>query len=157
MVGVWNETGLTLTIAVAPPFWETWWFRALAGLAALALLQGGYRLRVSALEKRRRELEETVRRRTADLENEIEDRKAAEEALRRSRLSFSAIFQFSPLAVTISEEASARMLRVNEAFSHLTGIPAELAIGRTSEELGFWERFEDRRHLLLEQIGRAHV
>ncbi len=148
--GVWNETGMTLAIAVAPPFWGTWWFRALSVLIALVLLHIGYRLRVSSLEKRRRELEDTVRRRTADLENEIEDRKAAEEALHRSRLSFSAIFQFSPLAVTISEEQSARMLRVNEAFSQLTGIPADQAIGRTSEELGFWERFEDRQNLLIE-------
>jgi PAS domain S-box-containing protein len=148
--GVWNTTGLTLDIVVAPPFWATWWFRSLAGLAVAGLLYGGYRLRVSALERRRQELEETIRLRTADLEKEIEERKAAEEALHRSRLSFSAIFQFSPLSVTISEEESARMLRVNEAFTHLTGIPAEQAIGRTSEELGFWECFEDRQNLLLE-------
>ncbi|MHC1789342.1 two-component regulator propeller domain-containing protein [Solidesulfovibrio sp.] len=146
--GVWNENGVALAITIAPPFWGTWWFRTLSGLACLGLLNLGYRLRVLSMERRRRELEETIRLRTLDLESEIEERKTAEEALHRSRLSFSAIFQFSPLAVSISEEESARMLRVNEAFSQLTGIPAEQAVGRTSLELGFWEHFEDRAGLL---------
>ena len=146
--GLWNEAGATLLIAIAPPFWGTWWFRALAAVAGLSLLNQGYHWRVAAMERRRLELEETIRLRTADLENEIEERKTAEAALHRSRMSFSAIFQFSPLAVTISEEKTARLLRVNEAFAQLTGIPTERAVGRTSLELDFWERFEDRFDIL---------
>ena len=151
--GLWNETGASLAITVVPPFWGTWWFRTLGALAGAALLQAGYRWRVAAMERRRRELEETVKRRTTDLENEIEERKTAEKALHRSRMSFSAIFQFSPLSVTISEHDSGRMLRVNDAFARLTGIPAQQAIGRTSLELGFWERCEDRATLLEEMAG----
>ncbi|OLN27683.1 DNA-binding response regulator, AraC family [Desulfovibrio sp. DV] len=156
--GLWNDPGVSLAITISPPFWGTWWFRSLIALAAVALLNQGHRWRVAAMERRRRELEETIRRRTADLENEIEERKAAEEALHRSRMSFSAIFQFSPLAVTISEEESARMLRVNEAFTQLTGIPAEQTLGRTSLELGFWERFEARDDLVLElQVAESII
>ncbi|KHK04108.1 hybrid sensor histidine kinase/response regulator [Desulfovibrio sp. TomC] len=156
--GLWNDTGTTLAITIAPPFWGTWWFRSLAALAAIALLNQGYRWRVAAMERRRLELEETIRLRTADLENEIEERKAAEEALHRSRMSFSTIFQFSPLAVTISEEESALMLRANEAFTQLTGIPAEQTLGRTSLELGFWEHFENRDNLVLElQVAESII
>lgn len=155
--GLWNEAGTTLTITIAPPFWGTWWFRGLAAAAGVGLLNLGYRWRVSAMERRRRELEETIRLRTADLENEIEERKAAESALHRSRMSFSAIFQFSPLAVTISEEESSRLLRVNEAFTQLTGIPAEQAVGRTTLELGYWERFEDRADILRQLHGSESI
>ncbi len=33
--GVWNELGATLSLRVLPPFWQTWWFTALGGLAVI--------------------------------------------------------------------------------------------------------------------------
>jgi serine phosphatase RsbU (regulator of sigma subunit) len=38
--GVWNEAGTAVAITITPPFWGTWWFRALAIvlIAALALI-----------------------------------------------------------------------------------------------------------------------
>ncbi len=53
--GVWNEEGASLDITIRPPFWGTWWFRLAAGLAALALAAGGYRVRVHG-ERMRAEL-----------------------------------------------------------------------------------------------------
>ncbi|MFP5259710.1 MAG: two-component regulator propeller domain-containing protein, partial [Acidobacteriota bacterium] len=155
--GIWNETGATLSITIAPPFWGTWWFRGMVAAVFLSLLNQGYHWRVAAMERRRRELEETIRLRTADLENEIEERKTAEAALHRSRMSFSAIFAFSPLAVTISEEKSSRLLRVNDAFTQLTGISGEQAVGSSSQELGFWERFEDRADILRQLNDRESL
>lgn len=35
--GVWNDKGLSIAVAIAPPFWETWWFRLLA-LVAFSIL-----------------------------------------------------------------------------------------------------------------------
>ncbi len=146
--GLWNEAGATLAIVVVPPFWGTGWFRLCGVLAAVVLIHQGYRWRVRAMERSREELEQIVRDRTTDLKTEIEERKAIEEALLRSRRSFSAIFQYSPMAATISERNSARLLQVNEAFTQLTGIPATRAVGRTSIELGFWSRPGDRDRLL---------
>jgi PAS domain S-box-containing protein len=34
--GIWNETGASVAFTVLPFFWETWWFRIVAGLALLA-------------------------------------------------------------------------------------------------------------------------
>jgi len=36
--GVWNEEGASLRIVLPPPFWQTWWFRILLGLAGLAFV-----------------------------------------------------------------------------------------------------------------------
>jgi len=27
--GIWNEQGYSISITIIPPFWATWWFRAL--------------------------------------------------------------------------------------------------------------------------------
>jgi len=47
--GVWNEEGASLDFSVAPAYWQTIWFRALCGLAFMALLWALYQLRVRHL------------------------------------------------------------------------------------------------------------
>ncbi len=47
--GVWNESGVSIGLRIAPPYWRTWWFRALIALTLLALLTGAYRYRVAKL------------------------------------------------------------------------------------------------------------
>jgi len=48
--GVWHESTLaTLPIRVLPPFWRTWWFKALVALSACGLLLVWHRLRVRHL------------------------------------------------------------------------------------------------------------
>jgi GAF domain-containing protein/ligand-binding sensor domain-containing protein len=65
--GVWNEDGTSLDVTVTPPFWVTWWFRGIAGLLLVASAVAGYRLRVSGIEARSRELERQVTERTEEL------------------------------------------------------------------------------------------
>jgi signal transduction histidine kinase/ligand-binding sensor domain-containing protein len=36
--GVWNEAGDALSVQILPHFWETWWFRLLLGLTAVAAI-----------------------------------------------------------------------------------------------------------------------
>jgi ligand-binding sensor domain-containing protein/signal transduction histidine kinase len=49
--GVWNEAGATLSLALLPHYWQTWWFKpAIGGAAALALAML-YRLRVTRLRE----------------------------------------------------------------------------------------------------------
>ena len=56
-----------LEFLVLPAWWQTLWFRVLAGLAVLLLVTLMWRLRVQALERSNRVLEEVVTARTAEL------------------------------------------------------------------------------------------
>jgi PAS domain S-box-containing protein len=61
--GIWNEQGIELHIRILPPWWGTWWFRALSIAAFLTLLWAAYQVRVRQLqeqEKRFREAVETM-------------------------------------------------------------------------------------------------
>ena len=36
--GVWNEQGASIGIVITPPYWATWWFRALVTLSVVAIV-----------------------------------------------------------------------------------------------------------------------
>ncbi|MCD6012838.1 MAG: histidine kinase [Flavipsychrobacter sp.] len=56
--GVWNEEPLTMKIIIHPPFWETWWFRLLSVIVAVAVAVLSIRLYVrQKVRARTRELE----------------------------------------------------------------------------------------------------
>ena len=74
---VWNETGARLEITVLPPWWATWWFRSLMGVAFVGFIAGAYIVRVNELTRRERVLKVMVRQRTAEL---TEANQRAEEA-----------------------------------------------------------------------------
>jgi ligand-binding sensor domain-containing protein/class 3 adenylate cyclase len=63
--GRWAER--SINVVIAPPFWQTWWFRTLMGIILVALLYGVYRWRTAALRKQKRILEQTVKERTAEV------------------------------------------------------------------------------------------
>ena len=64
--GVWNEEGATLEFSVLPFFWQTLWFRAATGAAALVLAVWG--IRWVSLRKVRRRLAELERQQAVDRE-----------------------------------------------------------------------------------------
>jgi len=89
--GVWNETGVSVTITVARPFWGTWWFRGIILLVLVGGVIGGYRMRVRSVEARSRELETQVEQHTAELMK-------TQEALRQSELEKAITEERSRLA-----------------------------------------------------------
>jgi signal transduction histidine kinase/streptogramin lyase len=95
---VWNDEGTSVHITIQPPFWGTWWFRGSILVALLGVAIGGYRLRVRGVEARSRELETQVQERTAELEQAIEQRLQAEEALRQSEMEQAVAAERSRLA-----------------------------------------------------------
>ncbi len=66
--GVWSAEPATLLVTIEPPLWQTWWFRLLAGVLAMAALLGAHRWRVVRLTRHQRLLEQLVTARTAELE-----------------------------------------------------------------------------------------
>lgn len=80
--GVWNTHGDSLSLELKPHYYETGWFLALTGLAGGLTLFGLYlwRLRVlrhkqASLQQAHDLLESEVAKRTAELKEEIEERK----------------------------------------------------------------------------------
>ncbi len=53
--GVWNEEGAAIQVLITPPFWATWWFKALAVAVVLGAASGIYTVRarnIAALRER---------------------------------------------------------------------------------------------------------
>jgi PAS domain S-box-containing protein len=67
---------------------------------------------------------------------------------------FLKAFHMSPSLMAVSTIAEGRYLVVNEAFAEKTGYALGDIIGKTSQELGIWARYEDRE-AALEEL-RAH-
>lgn len=76
--GVWNVANPSLGIRIAPPFWQTWWFRGLAIILGTAALAGLFALRLRMVERQKRHLEQVVSERTQALNETMAE-------LRRSR------------------------------------------------------------------------
>jgi serine phosphatase RsbU (regulator of sigma subunit) len=64
--GVWSDV-LSYAFVIRPPWWQTWWFRIFAVLFIIAGIVITFRVRMAALRKRQKELEETVIERTAEV------------------------------------------------------------------------------------------
>lgn len=65
--GVWSKNPAKIRVIIRPPFWETWWFRVLAGLIILVILILIYRNRIKRIEINNRLLEEKVKSRTFEV------------------------------------------------------------------------------------------
>jgi two-component system cell cycle sensor histidine kinase/response regulator CckA len=72
---------------------------------------------------------------------DITERKKAEEIFRTA-------FNANPEPITIATISEGRYIDVNESFLRITGYRREEVIGRTSLELNFWVRPEDRAKLV---------
>jgi ligand-binding sensor domain-containing protein/signal transduction histidine kinase len=83
--GQWSDTPARLAIAIARPFWMTWWFRLLAGLAVLGAGFAIYRLRIRVLVQQTELLESTVGARTAELVLQKEAAEQQKEAALQAR------------------------------------------------------------------------
>ncbi len=51
--GVWNNTGTSLKVFIAPPFWETLWFRAFGIVLFVSIVFSMYKFRVNSLHRQR--------------------------------------------------------------------------------------------------------
>ncbi|WP_306601344.1 PAS domain-containing sensor histidine kinase [Geothrix sp. 21YS21S-2] len=69
---------------------------------------------------------------------EITHTKEAEEQAKASAGLFQELFDQTPDPVTLSEFPSGRVVLANQAWTTLTGVPREEAVGRNPAELGVW-------------------
>ena len=70
--GLWSEPELVLPLKVLPAWYQSWWWRSLLGVLALAGLTLAVQLRTRVLRQRQYALEALVEQRTAQLEKQQE-------------------------------------------------------------------------------------
>lgn len=146
---VWNEEGIAVHVTVEAPIWDSWFVRGAFAVALAGLALGIYRQRVRDVEARSRELEEQVEERTGELtrtnvrlEQEIAERRRAEDALAQKAVEAAVAAERTRLArdlhdsvtqalygVTMYAEAAARLLSpetadVGVAAGHLRELRA---------------------------------
>ncbi|MBC7845929.1 MAG: response regulator [Flavobacterium sp.] len=79
--GIWNKKGITLRVIITPPFWLTWWFKAIVILSTIGCVMGYFRFRTDALKKQRKKLEQQVKIKTKQLRQATkEEQKARKDA-----------------------------------------------------------------------------
>ncbi|NTV74312.1 MAG: PAS domain-containing protein, partial [Holophaga sp.] len=81
---------------------------------------------------------------------DITDTKEAEERARASTGLFQELFDQTPDPLTLSDFPDGRILMVNQAWSALTGVGREEAVGRDPAELGVWTDPQGREAILSE-------
>ncbi len=78
------------------------------------------------------------------IQQDVTERKQAEEAFRQAEERFRKAFNTNPEPVTISTLADGRYIDVNESFLRIMGYRRQEVIGRTSKEINYWQMPEDR-------------
>jgi PAS domain S-box-containing protein len=83
--------------------------------------------------------------RTISVVEDVTQHKLAERDRKLFEERFEKAFKASPIWVSITTVEDGRFLEVNDSFTSISGFAREEAIGRTSQELGFWLGPSDRK------------
>jgi signal transduction histidine kinase len=98
--GLWNDSGASLGFALAPAYYQTWWFTALCGVAAVLLLWWVIRLRIRSI--------------THELQSRLAERLAERERIARELhdtmlQSFQGVlFKFEAVTYLLSDRPEAQ-------------------------------------------------
>lgn len=71
--GVWNEEGVSVDMTILPPWWLTWWMKAIYALLLLGAPFAFYFVRLTAYRRRQAVLEAQVAERTAEVVRQKEE------------------------------------------------------------------------------------
>lgn len=151
--GVWNEAGTSVKIRILPPFWGTWFFRFL--LVALLLL--GYAMRVHKIKHVRKMLELKVNERTKELrenmrrlEDEVLERKMAENALKKSEEYNRVLIETMNEALIVIDKTKS-VIYVNTKFCEMFGYSRQDIIGMSATHY----LDEDNMRIFYQQHAKA--
>lgn len=107
------------------------------------------------LDVMRQELREVIDEidlKNMELEQELQERIATEEALRQTEAKFKTLFNASPIAIAVAiRELDYAFVEVNDQWVSQFGYTREESRGKTGTQLGLWADPNDRRKII-EQI-----
>jgi PAS domain S-box-containing protein len=152
--GVWNETGVTLPIAVLPHFYQTLWFKLAAAFGSLGLIVSVFRFRVRQLRHRQlalvranAELDKRVTERTAEL-----SRSHAE--LQQRESLFRLIFEHAPVGIAWKRADLGPNYHVNSAFRTILELSGD-TLPEISPLAGLVHPDDAPRQLEMEELIRT--
>jgi signal transduction histidine kinase/ligand-binding sensor domain-containing protein/CheY-like chemotaxis protein len=165
--GVWGAETAALAITIEPPYWKTWWFRALVLLTVVGAAWGAVKARVSGLRRQKERLEREVGARTEEikLQNWLLERQTQElrEQQRQVRLNTDELAQANralqdneerlQLARQRAEDATRQKSEFLANMSHEMRTPLAGVIGM----LGFALRDRALKDSTREQILRGQA
>ncbi len=95
--GVWSDNPVRLNVTVIPPWWRTWWFRTLMGVAFVCIGFLTYTWRLNLLRYREKALEREVLERTKEVRERTKSLKKSEQRFSFVTNSISAIMYVSDM------------------------------------------------------------
>lgn len=81
-------------------------------------------------------------------QQEIVERRIAEEELRATEERFRKVFEVSPIAICITTLEEGRLLEGNKTYWKMTGYDPQTSIGKTAAELEMWDSMELREQFV---------
>jgi PAS domain S-box-containing protein len=123
--GVWNQTGETYTIHLAPHFYQTFWFYALCILALGLVVATVHGIRIRGLKIREHELGSLVDKRTSELEEQ--------------RTFLRSVIDLNPSFI-FAKDRQGRFTLANQALADAYGTTAHNLIGKADADFSLQEK-----------------
>jgi PAS domain S-box-containing protein len=123
--GVWNQTGETYTIRLAPHFYQTFWFYAVCILGLGLVVVTAHGLRIRGLKVREQQLGLLVEKRTSELEEQ--------------RTFLRSVIDLNPSFI-FAKDREGRFTLANQALANAYGTTADNLIGKADADFSLQEK-----------------
>ncbi|MFL5246069.1 MAG: response regulator [Gemmataceae bacterium] len=135
--GDWSESGAEFDFQLAPHLYQTSAFYTSCALGIVLLSLGGYRVRIQHVRAKEKELQILVKERTKNLQQEVQERSRAEQALKSQQALLQSVIAHIPYSV-FWKDRNCVYLGCNENSARDCGanFPAEV-VGKTDYDLPF--------------------
>lgn len=128
--GIWDVDGDSFSITITPPFWRTWWFILLVLITSAAIVVGIVLLREASLIKSKRELEDIVELRTAEITRQnVEISNQAEKLMQANEeitATYDVLAEQNKNLQQLNEEITSQRNELEEQRNSLANLAWEL-------------------------------